>query len=122
VAEWISLGVSALLLLGLAGYLLFQASQPRAPYITVEARPMLSDVRQEAGRYILPVAITNQGRRTLRELQVEVSYQSAGGRRETREVQIDYLGQQSRQEVYLYFDRDPRELQVQCAPLYYRLD
>jgi uncharacterized protein (TIGR02588 family) len=98
-AEWISLGISTVLLLCLAGYLLLQALAPDSPYLLAEARPLTAEVQQKGDRYILPIEISNQGRRTLRELKVEVQPGRAhtaraegGGPRDGAGRQIRYTG------------------------------
>jgi uncharacterized protein (TIGR02588 family) len=121
-AEWISLGISAVLLLSLAGYLILQALAPDSPYLLAEARPLTEEVQQKGDRFILPIEISNRGRRTLRELKVEVGVTEPGGRSETRELQIDYLGEQSAQTVFLYFEQDPRALQIEARPVHYLID
>jgi uncharacterized protein (TIGR02588 family) len=121
-AEWISLGISTVLLLCLAGYLLLQALAPDSPYLLDEARPLTAEVQQKGDRYILPIEISNQGRRTLRELKVEVRATEPGGKSDTRELQIDYLGEQSAQKVFLYFEQDPRGSRVETRPVYYLVD
>jgi uncharacterized protein (TIGR02588 family) len=121
-AEWISLGISAVLLLCLAGYLLLQALTPDSPYLLAEARPLTAEVEQKGGRFILPIEITNRGRRTLRELKVEVRMTEPSGQADTRDLAIDYLGEQSTQKVFLYFEQDPRTLQIEARPVHYLID
>jgi len=121
-AEWVSLGISVALIFGLAGYLLMEALKPHPAYVPVKVQPLLKQVREEENRFILPVEVTNQGRRTLRDLTIEIEFRPDGGKPESREVTIDYLGERSKQEIYVYFDRHPRALQVQARPLTYRLD
>ena len=121
-AEWVSLGISALLILALAGYLLRESGRGDTPYVRTEVRPLLDQVRQEGSTFILPVEITNGGRRMLRALKVEVTYQGPDGKEESRELDIDYLGERSSQTVYLYFDRHPRDLKVEAKPLHYQVE
>ena len=121
-AEWVSLGVSALLILALATYLVLQARRGNDPYVPAEARPLLDQVRQVGTMFILPVEITNGGRRTLRALKVEVTHQGPDGKDESQELDLDYLGERSTQKVYLYFDRHPRDLKVEAKPLHYQVD
>ena len=122
VAEWVTLGISVALILGLAGYLVYQALQPQPPYVPAEAQVLMNRVIEKEGKYILPIEIINHGRLTLRDLTVEVEYRSPDGKTETHELTIDYLGEQSRQKAYVYFDEHPRGLQVKANPTTYRLD
>ena len=120
-AEWVTMGISMLLILGLAGYLVFQGFQPAPPYIPAEVRALMQQVRQDGERYILPVEVANRGNRTLRDLKVEVTYLGPEGK-ETQDFLIDYLGERSQQNLFFYFDRHPAELQVETQPVSYRLD
>jgi uncharacterized protein (TIGR02588 family) len=121
-AEWVSLGISLVLILGLAGCLLYEALQPHPPYVPVQVKPLLAEVREEDNRYILPIQVANRGERTLRDLTIEVEYRSEDGKSETRDIIIDYLGERSGQKVYTYFDRHPRYLRLRARPTSYRLD
>lgn len=123
-AEWVSLGISALLILSIAAYLLWEGvtAQQTAVPVDVKVRP---DRTQQAGeRYVLPVEVRNNGQVTLRDLRivVELAGADAGADAGPREIDIDYLGQRSGQTLYLYFDRDPRSLDVRARPVQYRLE
>ncbi|HTE20375.1 MAG TPA: hypothetical protein VK689_18580, partial [Armatimonadota bacterium] len=59
-AEWVSLGISILLIVALAGYLLRAAARGDDPYVPTEVRPLLDQARQVGGAFILPVEIANQ--------------------------------------------------------------
>lgn len=122
VAEWITLSVSTLLILGIAGYLVYEMTRSGGPHVTVEARVLFAEVRHEGGRHILPIEIENPGRRTLRDVQIEVRLRPPNGPRETRELTIDYLGEKARQKVYLYLDWPPKPGSVRVAPLLYRVE
>jgi uncharacterized protein (TIGR02588 family) len=121
-AEWVTMGVSALLILALAGYLVVEGMKPQPPYVRAEARPLIEQVRQQGERYILPVEVANHGERTLRDITMELRYVSPGGKEETREFTIDYLGEKSSQSLYFYFDEHPGGLQVEARPVSYRFD
>lgn len=121
VAEWISLGISILLILGMAAYLVYQGLQPHPPYLPIAVRPLWSQMEHGGGRYLLPLEVKNQGRRTARQLVVEVESTGPEGKPEKREITVDYLGERSTQKVYLSFDRDPRQAQLKAAPSYYQL-
>jgi uncharacterized protein (TIGR02588 family) len=122
VAEWVTLSVSTLLILAISAYLLIEATRPVGPYVPVEARPLPEEVRQEGKQYILPIEITNRGRRTVRDLQIEVKLRAPGGTSETREWTIDFLAEQSRQKAYLYLPWPPDPTGIEAKPLLYRLE
>ena len=121
-AEWVSLGISLLLILGVAGFLLYEALQPSPPYVPAQARALVEETRPQDDRYIMPVEVHNGGERTLREIKIELEYTSPDGKRETRDATLDYLGERSRDRVYFYFDDDPRGLHVQAKPVTYRVE
>lgn len=122
-AEWFSLGASALLILVLAGFLAHEAFKANAPQVPVEVGIKWNEVREVGGRFILPVEIVNRGEQTLRDLNVQLQYQPSGAAEpETREVVIDYLGERSETTLYFYFDQPPDTLQVESRPVSYRLD
>jgi uncharacterized protein (TIGR02588 family) len=121
-AEWVTLGLSGLLVLSLAGYLLFQVSRPSPVSIEARTRLQFDQIRREGERYLLPLEVYNPGGHTLRDLKIEVRGESPAGEPETREVEIDYLGEHSTQQVYLYFDQEPRSLKLKSAPQQYRVD
>ena len=115
-AEWVSLCASALLILCLAGYLLFEAFQSNGPFVPVEIQ-----TREVQGQFVLPVRITNRGGRTLRDLKIELSADSGAENPQPTDLVIDYLGEGSEQIGYFYFDRHPRELKVKARAISYRV-
>ncbi len=122
-AEWVSLTISALILLTLAGYLVYEAFQANEPYVPVEVQPRTAEVRQvDDGRFILPVFIANRGQQTLRDLNIELSYQPPDRQPETTEILIDYVGERSEHTVYFYLDQDPATLKPKVRATSYRLD
>jgi uncharacterized protein (TIGR02588 family) len=122
VAEWVTLVVSLLLILGLAGYLVYRTTLPVDPYATIAARPIHSELRREGEHFILPVEVANRGRRPVREVQIEVRLRPPGGTAETREWTVDYLDGRSRQRTYLYLTWRPGPEDVAAAPILYRLE
>ncbi|EYF00426.1 hypothetical protein [Chondromyces apiculatus] len=121
-AEWVTMGVSTAIVLAVAGFLVVQLVRERPPHVPVEITPLLDQVSQVQGQYILPVKVKNQGRKTLQAFKAQVTYQLPEGKQGQREITIDFLGEQAEQEVYLYFDAPPRDLQVQVKPESYILE
>lgn len=121
-AEWVTLTLSALLVLGVAAYLVYEALRETAPFASVEVQVRTERAQQKGGRYIVPVEVRNGGRQTLKDLKLEVTYRWADGAAERGDVLIDYLGERSSHTVYLYFDRAPEDLQVTATPFAYQLD
>ena len=121
-AEWVSLGLSVLLILSLAGFLTTRGLRSEPPFIAAEIRPRVEQARRLGERFVLPVELSNPSPRTLRNLRAEVEFTPEGGEPEKREIEIDYLGQGATQTVYLYLDEDPAGLRIEATPLSYRLD
>lgn len=122
-AEWVTMGVSTALVLGVVGFLIYQMTREQGPFVAVEVRLLADQTRQSGGRYVTPVEIHNRGRRTLRSFRGEVTFQTPDGTPGKREFEIDYLGEQVRRTVYVYFDRRPNELKdLYAVPLDYQLD
>lgn len=103
IAEWITLGVSAavvLVLIGLIGYEYF-TSGARPPVI--EARPLVGEVRQAGGAYYLPLEVANRGERTAEDVKVRVYLASDNGDRESSQLSIGFLaGGDAEQEVVVF--------------------
>lgn len=122
-AEWVSLGVSAALIASLAAFLVYETAKGNGEYNVAQTVPQMDAVQQVGAVFILPVEVKNSGERTLRDLDVELTYTPSGEREPQSAVAtIDYLGQRARQKIYFYLDHDPRQMQVQVRPLHYRLD
>ena len=121
-AEWVSLIASALLILGVAAVLIYNAVQPNEPVVNVTAAAEMEKVQAKGERFILPVRVANKGDRTVHDLTVEVSFQPRDAEPQTAEMTIDYLGEDSENVVYFYFEEDPKGLQIKTRPASYRLD
>ena len=121
-AEWVTMGVSLLVVAGVAGVLGYQATREKHAFVPAEMTPLLEEVREVKGQYILPIEVTNRGGRTLQGFKARVTSHPAQGPAEDRDFEIDYLGEGATQKIYLYFDRHPRDLRVRAQPLGYRLE
>jgi len=120
-AEWVTLLISSVLVFGLAGFLLIQALQPHSKFVMMRATPRFENTEKQGRQYFLPIEVENRGRRTVREVNIEVKWKEQG-KPQSRDVPIDYLGERSRQTIILIFDSDPKLLRVEAVPTYYRLD
>ena len=91
VAEWVSLAISATIVAGLVGLVLYQhlARGDRPP--SIDVRPQLEAVRGEAEAYYLPVEIANRGDRTAEDVRVQLVLSADQGRRQAAELRIDFL-------------------------------
>ncbi|MFN3648339.1 MAG: hypothetical protein ACK47B_02060 [Armatimonadota bacterium] len=122
VAEWISLGISVLLILGLSGYLLWQGLGAETEHIPVQVRPLWGEVRPLGGEYVVPIEVENQGRRTVRDLRIGITYVGEQGEEVEQDTTIDYLGERSKTRVFVYVPTDPRQAQLEATPSLYRLE
>lgn len=93
-AEWLTLSLSALLILAVVVFLVREATQGAEPYVTVE----LSVLRQDARSGIVPVEVFNPGEVALMDVVVRIEAGEGRG----HEVTLDYLGEQERQKIYVY--------------------
>lgn len=121
-AEWGSLGISTLIILILAGYLLIEAFQGNEPFVPVHVQAQLGEVREVNGQFILPVRIANRGQETLHDLKIEMHYQPPDSPPATTDLLIDYLGERSEETVYFYFNQHPSTMNVDARAASYRVE
>lgn len=119
-AEWVSLGISALLLLGITAFLVYEGLREPPPFIPAEVRPLVEEARRVGGQYVLPIEVRNEGDRAFRSLEIEATYRGPDGREETQEMTLDYLGERSSEKLYLYMDQDPRATPVRTRAAHYQ--
>jgi len=119
IAEWVSFGVSLALIVVLAAHLVWRMVEPPPEAIEASVTPLLDQVVQQEGRYVVPFAVQNASRRTVRHLQIRIRYEVTQGQEEQMDVLLDYLGEASTQTVYAYFRQDPRTLSIRAEPISY---
>jgi uncharacterized protein (TIGR02588 family) len=122
-AEWVTLGVSVVLVLAVAAYLFLEAVKEHPAAVPVTVRVLTEEVQEVEGTFVVPVEVMNRGERTLKELTIKVTFAggSTGGQ-EPGDITIDYLGEKAKERVYLYLDVHPRELRIAARPLSYQLE
>jgi uncharacterized protein (TIGR02588 family) len=114
-AEWVTLIVSSLLVLGLVAltsYLYLTAPTDPAA-VTVE--PHLEQAYQSGSRFYLPVTVRNTGGQTAEEVRVRVTLTDAGGSAESAEFQIQFLAGGGTGRAVVSFGSDPRAGQLTAA-------
>jgi uncharacterized protein (TIGR02588 family) len=117
-AEWIVAAVSAALVLGVLGFLIYDGVRHplTPPNVTLEV-----DSIQAAGPgYLVLLRARNQGRSTAAEVVVEGELQADTGRVESSQTTIDYVPGGGQQSAGLYFTRDPRQLKLKLRAHGYR--
>lgn len=115
--EWVAAVVSALIVLGAAGFLVHEGlTEPGTPprvTLTVDS------VVAAGGGFLVEFQARNDGGRTAGGLTVEGEVR-AGGETETSEVTIDYLPAEGVQRGGLYFTLDPRSGELRLRPRGYK--
>ena len=107
ILEWTVFSLSLMLILGILGYLVYQVSvhEPGSPDLGLT---YVHDPSPHAPhRYLL--RITNDGRETAEEIQVEMVLEQDGEELETVALTLPYLPKQSAREGWVVFSKDPAE-------------
>lgn len=89
--EWITLGISVTILLVVAGLVVYESQVDDDQPTVIEVRPAFDELRQEQGHFYLPVAVTNNGNRTVSALQVEIRLMGPDGAVQSSSLDIDFL-------------------------------
>ena len=112
--EWVVAGLSLLLVLGVAGFLLRDAfsNPPSPPRITCEVDSVV-----RAGRgWLVEFRAHHRGRTTAAGVEVEGEIVGDTGSVETSAVTIDYVPAQGNTGAGLYFSEDPRRHRLELRP------
>ncbi|NEP16439.1 MAG: TIGR02588 family protein [Leptolyngbya sp. SIO4C1] len=106
-AEWLTLAVSACLLIGLVGLVIYdwQVNQNRPPRFDIE----LVETAQVGSQYYVPFIITNTGGQVARTVQVSAELQLTNADTETGDQSIDFLSAQEQKRGSFVFDHDPQQ-------------
>ncbi len=110
--EWICFGVSAVLLAGVIGYLLYDAltAGKNPPRIVFQLEP----AQERDGQYVVHVWAENRGDETAEGVNVEVLV-TTGGKEERAGFVIDYLPRHGTRDGFVTFATNPeRAEQVQA--------
>ncbi|HET8671768.1 MAG TPA: hypothetical protein VFM05_14460 [Candidatus Saccharimonadales bacterium] len=115
-AEWISLAVSLIILLGFLGAIVWLwTNQPTGP---AQFKVQRGEVRNETGLFHLPVTVTNTGGLAVGQVRVEGKLNNQG-REETTVTTIDFLPVRAQEEVVLIFRSEPSSAVIEVVS--YRL-
>lgn len=107
--EWITFGISLVIVLGFVGlqlYLHWQGEEG-PPRIFVEAD--LSGLDQVGSDYYLPVEVTNEGGSTAEDVNVQLTLQGGEGNSETASFVIQFLAPEETVEQIVVFKSDPQQ-------------
>ena len=100
--------IGLLLVLGVLGFLLYDAAQPQTE---ADIRTSVQSITAQTGGYLVLFDAANRGRTTAAAVLVEGAlYEPSGGDEplETAEMTFDYIPDQSDRTGLLLFENDPR--------------
>lgn len=119
-AEWVSFGVAAVVLLAVAGLVvyLWVAVPPTPPVVTVAPD---GPVRPEAGQFYIPVKVANSGGLTADAVVVRAELRVGGETVEEGELEFDFLSGGESEEGAFVFSRDPAEGELVLRVASYRM-
>jgi uncharacterized protein (TIGR02588 family) len=117
-AEWIVAAVSALLVLGVIGFLVYEgvAAPKTPPDVTIQ----IDSVQRAGPGFLVTFRARNSGRNTAADVIIEGELLDDSGRVESAETMIDYVPGGGQQHAGLYFTRDPRSLKLRLRAHGYR--
>ncbi|HEX2248993.1 MAG TPA: hypothetical protein VHH32_01510 [Gemmatimonadales bacterium] len=116
--EWIVAAVSALLVLGVIGFLLYDGVvSPKTP---PDVRVEVDSIQQAGPGFLVILRARNDGHNTAADVIIEGELMADSGRVETSETTIDYVPAGGEQRAGLYFTRDPRRLKLRLRAHGYR--
>jgi uncharacterized protein (TIGR02588 family) len=106
-AEWVSLALASVLLIGVIGLVsfLWASDRQRQPPILQVTR---SQVRQSQGKFYIPFAVTNVGGETAESVQVIGELQINGITVESGEQILEFLSSQETAGGAFVFTRNPK--------------
>jgi uncharacterized protein (TIGR02588 family) len=96
---------SGLLLLSVAGYLVWEGTRTQLP---AEFSAALGPVRESGERFYLPLRISNYGGESVQGLAVSLELRDGGSIVERVTTTVDWLPEGSSRRVVLILDEDPR--------------
>jgi uncharacterized protein (TIGR02588 family) len=116
--EWIVAAASAVLVLGVLGFLIYDGV--RKPQTPPDVTVQVDSISKAGPGYLVLFRALNRGRATAAEVLVEGELEADTGRVETSQTTIDYVPGGGEQRGGLYFTRDPRILRLQLRAHGYR--
>jgi uncharacterized protein (TIGR02588 family) len=117
-AEWIVAALSALLVLGVIGFLIYDGlGSPKTP---PDVRVEVDSIQQAGPGFLVLLRARNMGNNTAADVIIEGELMTDSGRVETSETVIDYVPAGGEQRAGLYFIRDPRKAKLRLRAHGYR--
>ncbi len=120
-AEWISLGVSLLVLGSVVGLVLYSwvtGREQTPPHVLLSPA---EEVRQQSGQFYLPFSVTNKGDRTAESVEVTAELLLGGRVVERGEQRFEFLSSGEVREGAFVFGHDPQRGEVVMRVSSYKL-
>ena len=114
--EWSVFGMSAAIILALAGYIALDAMRrggSSAPDIHIQTGQPIT----RGTRFAVPVIVTNRGGETAEGLRVEIALKNEDGDVEVAEVTFAFVPRASHREAWALFTKDPRGFRIETRAL-----
>jgi uncharacterized protein (TIGR02588 family) len=108
-AEWITLVVSVIVVVGLLGMVLFDYFSRGSTPPIIDVRYVMEGIRQESEAFYLPVEVENTGAETAEAVEVEVTFKGEDDAEETVGFTVDFLSGEEVHHQTVVFKMDPRE-------------
>jgi uncharacterized protein (TIGR02588 family) len=109
--EWVAAAVSTLLVLGVVGYLLYDAvARPRTP---PSIQVVADTVLQSGGLWLVEFRASNGGHETAAAVKIEGELMQGDSSVESSEAVLDYVPGRSVRNGGLFFQRDPRAYRLE---------
>lgn len=105
--EWITLGISIIILLVVAGLIVYQARTSEDRPTVIEVAPQFEELRQAQDHFYLPVSIRNSGSETAAGVVVQLRLDGESGESETASLTVDFLAGGATVEGVVVFRREP---------------
>lgn len=117
ILEWVVFAVSLILVMGVIGYLSYDAATlgNNQPDIQVS----LGASEQRTQGFVIPVTIRNTGDETAEGVRVEVQLKLNGADAETGELEFPFVPRGGQREGYVAFNRDPNTGRLETRILGY---
>lgn len=118
--EWTVFVLGLALMSGVLGFLSYDAlTRSTGP---PDLHLALGQSRAGAGRFVVPVLITNRGETTAEDVHVEILLRGAGGREERAALEFPFVPRHARRNGWVTFETDPARGRLQGIILGYRED
>ena len=117
VGEYVTFFFSLLIVLGLAIVLVKNIGKHDSEIIGLKSRVLWKDIAESENQFIVPVEVINEGNKTVNKIIMDVN----SGNQQF-EVELEYLGGNSKKKIFLNLTDRPVEGALTVKPLYYLLD